>query len=126
MKGKLLIVDDDPNIVHLLMDWYSACGYETFAVTDGDEALVEFRKQHPDIVLLDLHMPRMDGLAVLREIKEIDANAGVIIMTGDVKAARARLTLKEGACDFITKPLNLDYLDTSIEANLLVRQQHAH
>ncbi len=86
---------------------------------DGDEAMKVLREDPPDVVLLDIDMPKLNGLEVLRRIQSEEIKVGVIIISGhpDQEAARTSLTL--GATDFIVKPFDFAYLEASLLAKLV-------
>ncbi|MEA3432484.1 MAG: response regulator, partial [candidate division WOR-3 bacterium] len=80
----------------------------------GKEAILKVQEDIPNVVLLDLRLPDMDGREVLLKIKEINKDIPVIIITGYADLEIARNILKEGACDFVVKPFDLNYLETSV------------
>ena len=79
---RILIVDDEPNIVRLLSMSLKSDGYETYSAYDGKQAFEVFEKEKPDIVVTDIKMPEMDGLELLKKIKQTDSETEVIIVTG--------------------------------------------
>jgi len=107
---KLLIVDDDRMNCDLLQDLFGRQGYHVTVATSGREGLELFRTTDPKVTLVDLRMPEMDGLTVLKEIRAVDPHAAVIILGGgatDVHESQARALR---ATDFIRKGLSLDIL----------------
>ncbi|MDF2938346.1 MAG: CheY-like receiver protein, partial [Paenibacillaceae bacterium] len=80
-KKKILIVDDQNGIRILLMEVFNVEGYQTFQASNGKLALEIVRKESPDLVLLDMKIPGMDGLDILKHIKQIDSSIKVIMMT---------------------------------------------
>jgi DNA-binding NtrC family response regulator len=116
MKAKILLVDDDPDIVTMLTDRLESLGYETLSACDGQRALDMIEQHMPSVVLLDLEMPRMSGLEVLKRLGQSRFNGAegwdlpVIIMTAHATIARAVEAMKHGACDFVTKPFDADHL----------------
>src|SRR5438876_924006 len=104
-RAKLLIIDNEPELLDVLADNLKEKGFEVLVADDGDEGLELVERERPELVLLDIRMPRLDGLAVLREIQDIDPNIAVIVMTADTSPQKARLAMQEGACDFVTKPI---------------------
>lgn len=118
----ILVVDDEQMICDLLRSVFSAHGHEVLTATSGREGLELFHRLRPRFTLLDLLMPEMDGLEVLKQIRAIDADAGVIMLTGggtDALEARAR---EMGVTDFLRKGLPLEVLIKTIEKAI---QQHA-
>ncbi len=114
MAGRVLVVDDDPNTVGLLQEFLRAKGYEVLTAGDGVEALWKVKKERPHVILLDINMPEMDGLEVLRRLREIDREVGVIMITVVDEQEIAREAMALGAFDYIVKPLDLDYLERSL------------
>jgi CheY-like chemotaxis protein len=112
--ARILVVDDEPDAVELLRDFLTGKGYEVSAAASGQEALQKLKQERPHLVLLDIRMPKMNGLEVLRQIRQIDREVGVIIVTAVNEEQIGREALKLGAFDFIVKPLNLEYLERSL------------
>ena len=103
---KVLIVDDEPSIVNLIRMNLKLEGYDTVCAYSGQEAVEAYAVQRPDIVLLDIMLPDMDGYDVLRAIQEIDRSAAVIFITANDKRTSKILGLELGADDYITKPFD--------------------
>lgn len=106
----ILVIDDERMICDLLRSAFAAHGHEVFLATGGREGLELFRQRKPRFTLLDLHMPEMDGIEVLQEIRKIDPHAPVIVLTGggtDALEIRARGL---GVTDFLRKGLPLETL----------------
>jgi CheY-like chemotaxis protein len=114
MAARVLVVDDEAEGVELLREFLSAKGYEVITASDGDEALRKVKEERPHLVLLDIQMPKMDGLEVLRRLREIDKEVGVIMITGVNEQEIARQAMALGAFDYIVKPLDLPYLEQSL------------
>ena len=109
-KAKILIVDDDAHIRRLLADRLSANDYSVVEAEDGSKGLAEAGEQKPDLVLLDLQMPGMDGFAVLDRMREKFPDLPVVIMTAYGSIERAVEALKRGAYDFLPKPCKPDHI----------------
>ena len=109
--AKVLVVDDEPAAVELLVEFLSTKGYEVLTATSGEEALRRVKEDRPHLVLLDVQMPKMNGLEVLRRIREIDPEMGVIMATGVNEEDVGRKALELGAFDYIVKPLDMKYLE---------------
>jgi two-component system response regulator AtoC len=107
---KILVVDDEPSVCKALRRLLVAKGYNVLEAHDGDQALEVYRRERPDVVLLDIRMPGMDGLETLRELKAIDQGANVIMVTVVVDDEIAKRAMAEGALDYITKPVSPDYI----------------
>lgn len=117
MQGmrKILIVDDDPNILRMLSFVVEGMKYEVVTSENGAEALEEVKKNPPDIVLLDMMMPIMDGIQTLCEIKKINKKIKVIIITAFPEAGEKIVeAFRLGACDCIFKPIDIRYLKENI------------
>lgn len=110
-EHKVLIADDDPGIQSLLRDFLIKKGFSPIIAKNGEEALEKVNKDNPAMVLLDIRMPGMDGLMVLKKIKEINQGIGVIMITGVGEEYIAQEAMNAGAFDYIVKPVNLDYLE---------------
>jgi len=114
MAARVLVVDDDPATVELLREFLSANGYEVITAGDGAEGLRRVKEERPHLILLDVQMPKMDGLEVLRRLREIDKEVSVIMVTGVNEEAIGRQAMELGAFDYIVKPLDLPYLEQSL------------
>lgn len=90
-------------------------GYDTVEAENGLEAIARYREAKPDAVLLDITMPEMDGLTALKEIKKVDANALVVMVTAIGQQAMVVEALKSGAKDFILKPYNEDRVLSAVQ-----------
>ena len=111
---RVLVVDDEPKAVELLQDFLTLKGYAVITAPNGQEALRKVREERPHLILLDICMPKMDGLEVLRGIREIDREVGIIMVTAVHEEDTGREALKLGAFDYITKPLDFQYLERSL------------
>jgi DNA-binding NtrC family response regulator len=108
--AKILVVDDEPSILKLLKEALTQWGYHVACVGTGSEALEAIRTELFDAAITDIRMPEMSGLDLLREIKRHDESIEVVVMTGYPTIASAVEALKEGAYDYLSKPLILDEL----------------
>ncbi len=111
---RLLIVDDEQGILDALGDLFAGQDYEVDTASSGPEALEKLEHGPPDLMLLDILMPGMDGLETLRRAQEIRPGLGVIMVTAVHDEERAKEALELGAFDYVTKPLDLDYLKTCV------------
>jgi DNA-binding NtrC family response regulator len=118
MKPKdigILIVDDEASIRNSLLGWFKMDGYRTDVAEDAYEALRKLQENSFDIVLVDIKMPEMDGIELQRRIKEIDKNIITIIITAYATVETAIQAMKDGAFDYITKPIDPDELSRLIK-----------
>lgn len=116
-KLKLLVVDDEEGIVDGIKRAYLEKGFDTFGATDGVSAVEIFKKEHPEIVIIDVHMPfsKIDGVETLRQIKEIDKNAVCLMVTRIDDKAKIEAAREFGALHYIPKPLSMDELDAGVD-----------
>ncbi len=116
--ASILIIDDDENILFTLRMRLESLGYRVLTALDGLKGLEELEKESLDVILLDLKLPGMDGLDVLREIKKTFPGTEVIIFTAQGTIETAVTAIKEGAYDYITKPIDNQRLGILIEKAL--------
>jgi two-component system response regulator AtoC len=112
---KILIVDDEASIRKNISDLLSPRGYEITEAGNGENALIRFRQDKPQVVILDINIPRKDGLTVLKEIKTISTDIPVIIFTAFGTSERAIEAMKLGAFDYMEKPFELDEFILTVE-----------
>jgi UDP-3-O-[3-hydroxymyristoyl] N-acetylglucosamine deacetylase len=105
---KVLIIDDEKDILDSLSSILSDEGFSVYTATDGKEGLTIFDREEPGIVLLDVWMPEMDGLEVLKQIRSKNSEAVVIVISGHGTISTAVEAVKVGAYDFLEKPLSID------------------
>ena len=110
LSSTILVVDDDADIGLLLCDRLQAMGHEVQAAADGEAALAAISRDLPMLVFLDIEMPKINGLEVLRRIRKQWPELPVIVMTAYGTVARAVEAMKDGASDFITKPFEMEQL----------------
>ena len=120
---KILVVDDDPNISDLLKMYFENEGYEVKLAADGSEGLNFFKMYEPDLVLLDIMLPKKDGWQVCREIREISSKP-VIMVTAKGEVFDKVLGLELGADDFVTKPFDMKELSARVKSVLRRYQSH--
>jgi len=114
----LLVVDDEPEMRSLLGDIFSAEGWRVVSVEDGAAAAEAYGRERPSVVLLDLAMPRMGGMESLAEIRAVDPEASVIILTAFVEIPKAVEAMRLGAYDYLTKPFVKDELVLTVQRAL--------
>lgn len=112
---KVLIADDDPQLVRALRITLTAHGYDVVAAPDGAAAIALAAQEHPDIVVLDLGMPRLDGVEVIHALRGW-TTAPIIVVSGRTGSADKVEALDAGADDFVTKPFQIDELLARLRA----------
>ncbi|MHC1740397.1 MAG: response regulator transcription factor [Anaerolineaceae bacterium] len=117
MAKKILIVDDEQKIVEICRDYLKAAFFDTISANDGPSALAAVDRENPDLVILDLMMPGMDGLDVCREIRK-EYNTPIIMLTARVEETDKIIGLELGADDYITKPFSPRELVTRVRTVL--------
>src|ERR1039457_3391891 len=126
MSKKLLILDDDPDILDVLREFFESDDLELLLENDGESALERIKRERPNVALIDVNLPNKSGIDVLREIKTIDPRICVIIMTGNMTTQNAIEAMKYGAYDYLTKPLDMNRLETvlnkAFQSSLLTRE----
>jgi two-component system, response regulator, stage 0 sporulation protein F len=116
--GSILIVDDEQSVREVLSEYFAEQGYAVETAGDGEEALAVVRRSTPDLVLLDVRMPGIDGVETLRRMRGIAPAVSVIMVTANEDVGLARETLKLGALDYVAKPFDFVYLERAIMAGL--------
>ncbi len=119
MKTKILIVDDEHDIVELLEDLLLQKGYDVAKAYSQAEAREQIENFGPAIMLLDIKLPDGDGVNFLKEIKPKYEGLDIIMITGLADKDIALESLKNGAADYITKPIDLNYLTNSVLAKVV-------
>lgn len=125
MSGrKILVVDDDPSIREILSIQLARLGYDVTTAADGLEAVELFRKAAPDAILLDLMMPRMDGLATCQQLRAIEKKAGikrtpVLFLTARDSTHDKTSAALSGGDEFVPKPVSIQELRERLDAALL-------
>ena len=122
---KILVIDNDPNISDLLKMYFENEGYDVKLASDGVEGLNYFKIFEPDMVLLDVMLPKKDGWQVCREIREMSSKP-LIMITAKGEVFDKVLGLELGADDFVVKPFDMKELSARIKAVLRRCQTHAH
>jgi CheY-like chemotaxis protein len=107
-RRKVLVVDDDPFIRTLLVAWLQEAGYSVVTAEDGQQALEQIRRERPDVLLLDLMMPKLDGYSVARVIRyhEDTRHLPIIVLSADVRAPQKLNGIRVDG--FLSKPFDLD------------------
>ena len=108
--AKVLVIDDEPNIRALLDTLLRHQGYEVLLADNGWKGLELYRREHPDAIVLDLKMPELDGITVLKQIRSVDLKQPVIMLTGDSTPETEQQVRALGVSEFIVKGSSLDLL----------------
>ena len=114
-RTSILIVDDEKIVRDSLSKWFAEDGYEVGSAADANEALRQMQARRWEIILLDIKMPGMDGMELQVKIREIDPSATIIFITAHASVDTAVRALKTGAFDYVTKPVDPDYLSHLIQ-----------
>ena len=112
---RILVVDDEQPICELLEEFLSIKGYQVTMAASGEAAISKFEEYRPQMVLLDIRMPGMSGIDVLRKIREIDRNTGVVMLSAFGDANTIREALQIGADYYMEKPIELQRLAELLE-----------
>ena len=120
VKRKILIVDDDPEIVKMVSLFLKDQGFEFITAPNGREAIEKVQSELPELVLLDLNLPDMNGKEILKRIKEVNGDIATIVITGYGGERVAIDLMKAGATDFISKPFEVEVLLKSINDSLML------
>ncbi len=105
MAKKILVIDDEPEIVQICSDYLQAAGFDILTAGDGPEGLTKARSHKPDLVVLDLMLPGMDGLDLCRALRH-ESNVPIIMLTARIEETDKLIGLELGADDYITKPFS--------------------
>jgi DNA-binding NtrC family response regulator len=108
---KILIVDDEMDVCRFAKSFFESRGFTTMIASSGPEALKICRKESPDIILIDVKMEGMDGVALLKEIKKVDPKAEAIMVSAVEDVDVIEEAKRQGAAEYITKPLVLEELE---------------
>ena len=120
--GKILVVDDDREVRMATRDFLTSKGHDVTLAEDGVQALKLLATVKPDVVLLDVAMPEMDGMETLRRIVAGYPSLPVIMVTANADIEITSKVLQLGAADYVPKPFDLDYLDQAINIQLSSRR----
>lgn len=123
MPAKVLIIDDEPGILGSVSDILNDEGYDTLTVADGDEGLRVFAEEKPDVVFLDIWLPKRDGLEVLHALRDIDNTTPVVMISGHGTVSTAVKAIKMGAYNYLEKPLSYNRVLEAVEGALKHREQ---
>ena len=118
--AKILVVDDNPSILQLVSDYFEGLrGHTVYTAENAADAMVLVREHKPDLALLDIMMPGVHGIDLLREIKRVQPEMKAVMITAVDDEEVAAEAMKVGAADYVTKPLDLNYLDAVVTFQLM-------
>ena len=120
--GKVLVVDDEPEVRQVLQEFLTSRGYDVSVAAGGLEAIALVETVKPDLVLLDVAMPDIDGVETLRQIVELQPTLPVIMVTANADIGVTSKLLALGAVDYVPKPFDLDYLDQAVSIQVTAAQ----
>ena len=113
--AKILVIDDQPNVRAFLDILLRQQGYDVVLAENGWKGLQLYRQDHPDVILLDLNMPELDGVTVLRQIRSVDLTQPVIVLTGEIDPETERQVRALGVSEFILKGSSLHLLAGTVK-----------
>jgi DNA-binding response OmpR family regulator len=116
--AKILVIDDESSVRVLLDMRLRYQGYDVLFADNGTKGLLLYRHEHPDVIVLDLRMPELDGVTVLKEIRRVDLKQPVIILTGDTTPSVERQVRTLGVSEFIVKGSSLNLVVDTIKSLL--------
>ena len=113
-RGKILVVDDELNVAQMLAEYLTEQGYQVATAHGGIEALTKIDLDKPQVILLDIRMPDMDGVEVLRRIRSFDTQVGILMISANDDLELAKQTIAMGAFDYTLKPVDFAYLSRAV------------
>lgn len=119
-QATILIVDDEAEIRELVGEFLQRRGYRIKTAADGEAALAMILREPPDLVLLDIYMPGINGVDVLRRLKEAGSSVGVIMLTASQDEPLLKTAMDLGAFDVLTKPVDLDQVELAVMVKLML------
>ena len=111
---RLLVVDDEIDVCDFMKNFFKERGFEVFVAYNGQEALELVEMKKPHMIILDMRMPVMDGMSVLKELRKADSDSRVIMVTAVEDPSKAVEARNLGAVDYITKPILLEQLERTV------------
>lgn len=118
---RIQVIDDDAEILEFLKEFFTKLGHEVSLAENGKDGLKQIISNPPDLVLLDIMMPDKDGLTLLKEIKEVDKDVSVAMITAYKDADRVIEAFRLGAMDCLLKPFNIDYITNTVLPRVKIR-----
>jgi EAL domain-containing protein (putative c-di-GMP-specific phosphodiesterase class I)/CheY-like chemotaxis protein len=121
-RGDILVVDDEPTLLRGISRLLTDKGYNVICERDGESALVTFRTREFDVIVTDIAMPQMDGIQLLRQLREHDADVPVVLITGEPAVSTAIKALEYGAFHYLTKPIPVGSLEEVVDKAARLRR----
>src|SRR5688572_9630416 len=121
-RGDILVVDDEPTLLRGISRLLTDKGYNVVCEREGESALVTFRAKEFDVIVTDIAMPQMDGIQLLRQLREHDADVPVVLITGEPAVSTAVKALEYGAFHYLTKPIPLGSLEEVVDKAARLRR----
>lgn len=121
--SKILIVDDEVKACELLRRFLETKGYEVIVSNSGEDAIEQVKNEKPNAMLLDIRMPGMDGIEVLKCVRGFDKDIVIIMVTAVEDVETGTEALKSGADEYTIKPIDFNYLEENILVDLLMRKK---
>lgn len=118
MAGRVLVVDDDPGVRDSLSEFLATLDFQVVTAEDGEDALNHYQRGDFEIIMADLVMPKVDGMELLRRIREVDEEVIFLMITGHPSIGSAVESINKGAEDYIAKPFHLEDVKLRIEKAL--------
>ena len=115
---KILIIDDERPVCEFLSNFFTTRGMKAVTITDPAKALEKVKAEKPQLILLDILMPNVSGLDLLKQIREVDKNVKVIMVTVQDDEATRKTAQAYGASDFLSKPFTTNYLSNTVMSKI--------
>ena len=125
-EKKILLVDDEPDFIQLMKFWLESKGYSVITAGDGEAAVELAKKEEPNIILIDLRMPKMDGVEAIKKIREFDKNIPIIIISAYVDDPKAAEAMKYGISGIFCKHKDFQEGLSLLESALRVHKNLKH
>jgi len=119
----IMVVDDEPMVRNLLSQFLTLRGYRVRGAKDGPDALSQLKQEHPQLVILDLYMPGMNGVDVLRQLRANDYKGAVIALSASQDEELLQQMLELGSVDIMGKPVDLERLAMMVEVSLVMKNE---
>ena len=122
-KMRVLVIDDDPDVLEFLKTFFENLGHDIILTNNAADGVKQVVVSTPDLVLLDIMLPEKDGLTILKEIKDVDKEVPVAMITAYKDAERVIEAFRLGAIDCLLKPFNLDYIINTVLPRISLRNR---